>query len=29
MTTTIAVGLITTVLILVFTFYVYKDDIHG
>ena len=27
MTTTIAVGLITTVLILVFTFYVYRDDI--
>jgi len=27
MTTTIAVGLVTTVLILVFTFFVYRDDI--
>ena len=28
MTTTIAVGLVTTVLILIFTFYVYRDEIR-
>ena len=29
MTTTIIVGLVITLITLVFTFYVYKDDIHG
>ena len=29
MMTTITIGLVLTVFILPFTFYVYKDDIHG